>query len=94
MTADLVKYLLHRPIASILEKSTEKNDLKALKVMCVIDFEMDKRGYYVQMEKHHKLKEQLLNFHSFGSLQFYDCRVNAGIGSRVLQCKFCELIGM
>lgn len=93
MIKRLTEYLSGRPIAPILKESKEKGDLKALKVMCVVDYYMQKCNLYDRMKQQPKLLCQLMGFHSYGSFKFYDCHVVSEISSHVLQCKFCELAG-
>lgn len=93
MIDKLIEYLKKRPIAPILVGSKEKNDLKALKLMCVVDYYAEKHGHFKEIRKFPKLMHQLLNFRSYSNFQYYDCHVNSGIGARLLQCKSCELVG-
>lgn len=93
--AMLTKHLLERPIAPIFENCSEKNNLTALRFMFIVDYHTLKLNLYVRIDKssHPKLLTQLLKFDQFETFKYYDYRMNSKIGRRVLQCKYCELIG-
>ncbi|XP_055321043.1 uncharacterized protein LOC129577653 [Sitodiplosis mosellana] len=92
MIDNLIGYLSKRPIAPILQSSAEKDDLRALKLMSVIDYYTEQRTLYAKMTHQPKLQHHLQDFHSYANFKYYDCQVNSAIGKRLLQCKFCELV--
>lgn len=90
----IAAHLKRGPFATIFDQSNEKTDSIALKVMCIIDYNVQGLDLYRRMEAAGpKLLTQLLKFHSFGQLKYYDYIVGSEIGKRVLQCKFCEFTG-
>lgn len=93
--AALTIHLQQKPIATILENCSEKNNLTALRFMCIVDYHTRERNLYMRIgaSSHPKLLAQLLQFRQFETFKFYDYRVNTKIGKRVLKCKYCELIG-
>lgn len=88
-------HLSKRPMARILERTNEKNNPVALRLMCIIDYYMEERRLYSRISKTQspKLLIQLLKFHTFVSFKYYDYRASRKVGDKVLRCKFCELIG-
>lgn len=88
-------YLHTRPIAPILEQSDEKENLIALKVMCVLDFEMEQNHLYdrIQNAKRDTLMMQLMQFHTFQSFKFYEYNVKREIKQFALRCTACGLLG-
>lgn len=91
--AAILSYLSRRPIAPIVEKSNEKNNVRALQLMCIVDHHMGQRKMYDRFAGHPKMLTQLLQFHSFVSFKYYDYRANSKMFQKLMQCKFCELIG-
>lgn len=79
--------------APILENSKEKYDVKAVKLMFVVDFFMTEHNLYEKINPHPKMLNELLQFNSYGSFKYYGCQVNRRIDNRLLKCTFCELIG-
>lgn len=66
----------------------------AVKLMCIVDYNVQRLNLYELMRAAYpKLVAQLLQFHSYGMFKYFDYTVGLEIGQRVLQCKFCELIG-
>ncbi|XP_055297485.1 uncharacterized protein LOC129566022 [Sitodiplosis mosellana] len=94
MNSRILEHLRGRPIAPIVNASSEKSDTKALKMMCILDYELDVSGLYPQIETIPKLKTQLLKIHSFASFKYfrYNLAKEAIINDKVLKCKHCELI--
>lgn len=87
-------HLRKGPFASIFEQSNEKDDHVALKLMCIVDYNVKRWGLYKHMQDTNpRLLAQLMQFQSYGKFKFYDYQVGHEIGKRVLQCKFCDLIG-
>lgn len=93
MHVKLIDYLSNRRIAPILHNSTEKDDLIALKLMCIIDYYTEQGKLYSNIEREPKLLTQLMQFKSYGSFTYYDCIVDRVNGECLLQCEFCEFIG-
>lgn len=94
MAAKLLEHLKDRPIAPIALESKENQDIQALKLMCVIDFQVAKKNFYTEIEKHPKLLNKLLGFHSFKSYQYFEYSMpRSSVGGKILQCRKCELIG-
>lgn len=95
MTLDsaILAYLSRRPIIQILDKSHEKNNVRALQLMCIIDHHMEERKMYERFAEHPKMLTQLLQFHSFVSFKYYDYCAHSKVFQKLLQCKFCQLIG-
>lgn len=91
----IAAYLRTRPIAPILEQSDEKENLIALKVMYILDFEMDRNELYTRMENVNcdTLLMQLLRFHTFKSFKFYEYTVKRELKRLTLQCTVCGLLG-
>lgn len=90
----ITEYLRTRPIAPILERSVEKDNLIALKFM--LDYEMEQRKLYRRIQNINSaslLMMQLMQFHSFESFRFYDYVVKQEVNKLVLQCSSCGLIG-
>lgn len=92
--ARIVEHLRGRPIAEIFEQSNEKDNIVALKLMCILDFYMEHLNFYAKIEATNpNLLGLLLQFSSFASFKYYDYVVPKAIGTRVLRCKFCDLVG-
>lgn len=89
---NLCEYLRQRPIGPILSNSSEKDNLRALKLMTVIDYYTDQRSLYAKIKIEPKLLQQLMQFYSYANFEYFDCQVNRAVGDRLLQCKFCEFI--
>lgn len=88
-------HLSKRPIALVLERSSEKTNPIALQLMCIIDYYMEERHLYARISKtqNPKLLMQLMKFHTYISFKYYDYRASRKIGDKILRCKFCNLIG-
>lgn len=88
-------HLSKRPIAPILEQSSEKTNAIALQLMCIMDYYMEERRLYGRIAKMQcpKLFMQLMKFHTFVSFKYYDYRASRKIGDKILRCKFCDLTG-
>ncbi|XP_031622453.1 uncharacterized protein LOC116340226 [Contarinia nasturtii] len=89
----LQTYLSNRPIGPIFHNSKEKDDLEALKLMCVLDYYATNRKLYPIIMAQPKLLQHLMQLNSYSSFQYYNCQVNHAIGERQFQCAFCELLG-
>lgn len=87
----LTEYLSNRRIASVFEKSDEKMDLQALKLMCIVDNECEKSVYH-KIESYPKMFKQLLKFKSYSNFKYFDCRIDSALNNRILQCFFCEFV--
>lgn len=87
-------HLRGRPIAQIYEQCNEKDDIKALKLLCILDFKLEQLGLYTKINATNpKLLKLLMGFHTFASFKYYDYAVKKEIGTRILRCKFCDLVG-
>lgn len=94
LIAQIVRHLRGRPIACIFEQSHEKDNLIALKLMCILDSEMDRLNLYAEINATNpKLLGLLLRCTSFATFKYFDYAVKKEIGPRILRCKFCELVG-
>lgn len=95
MYSKMLEHLRGRLIAPILETSNEKFNSRALKMMCILDHELEQSGLYLEMTSMPKLKLQLLNLHSFASFKYfkYTLMKEAKIDNKILKCKQCEVIG-
>lgn len=92
MRPNVLEHLMSRPIASIVENSKERCNEIALKLMCIVDYRLEKLKLYPEMEAISKLTEQLLKFHSFGSFNYFNYKMPYNMfGTKVLKCKNCEL---
>lgn len=91
----IAQHLQKRPFVRIFENSREKNNINALKLMCILDFHTEHSGLYAKIGQSSlpKLQSNLLQFREFHKFKYYNYRVDPRIRDRVLQCKFCELIG-
>lgn len=91
----ITAHLKNRPIAAILEQCDEKDDFKALQLLCIIDYYVEKANLYPRIigSSCPKLISQLFQFRHFGGFRFYDFRANHRVKKFVLQCKLCELTG-
>lgn len=90
----ILDHLMNRPIDSIVVNSMEKDFDIALKMMCVIDYCVEKRGLYNEIKQTPKLLEQLMRFKSFGSFKFFEYKLKKSLlVKKLLQCDICEFIG-
>lgn len=91
----IAAYLRTRPIAPILALSDESRGLAALKVMFVLDYEMERSRMYerIQSADSDTLLLQLLHFHTFQSFKFYEYNVRKEMKPFALQCTACGLLG-
>lgn len=93
-TDQIAAHLRGRPFAEIFEQSHEKDNVIALKLMCILDFQMEQLNLYTKIQATKpKLLGLLLQFSSFASFKYYDYAVKKEIGARVVRCKFCDLVG-
>ncbi|XP_055299876.1 uncharacterized protein LOC129567244 [Sitodiplosis mosellana] len=95
MNSKMLEHLSGRPIASIVNASSEKYNSNALKMMCILDYQLENSGFYQDKEivAMPKLMRQLLNVHSFASFKYIKYRNAAEVNDKVLKCKYCQLIG-
>ncbi|XP_055317513.1 uncharacterized protein LOC129576422 [Sitodiplosis mosellana] len=95
MNSKLLEHLSGRPIAPIANVSEEKHNRNALKIMCILDYKLEKSGWYREMSTMKKRLMQLMNIHSFGTFKYikYSLAKEAKIHGKVLKCKRCEIIG-
>lgn len=87
------QHLQKGPFAPIYDLSNEKSNHIALKLMCIVDYHVQRWDLYTRIQESNnvKLLSQLMAFRSYGSFKYYDYQ--AAMGKRVLQCKFCDLTG-
>lgn len=94
---EVQEYLLSRPIRVAFSQlnDDEKNDETAIKFMCVVDFEVQRKNLYEQMATTNipKLFQQLLGFHSYKYFTYYDYQDSSLLSGKNLQCRQCELFG-
>lgn len=95
MNTKLLEHLQSRPIAPIVNGSKETTNLSALKVLCILDHQLEVNELYPEMNEMPKLMGQLLRFHSFGSFRYihYKLPKHVNVDDKILKCKQCELIG-
>lgn len=94
MNSKLKEHLRNRDIAPILAQSTENDDEMALKMMCIIDHALLKRGFYSQIIAEPKLIHQLLGFKSFSSFNYWKyIKPLKFPDDYVLECWNCKLVG-
>lgn len=85
---------MKRPFASIVSSSSEKDNDIALKVMCVVDYYMEKHDLYRQINSVPKLMEQIFKFKSYAMFQYYKYALKKTLmRDRPLQCECCEFMG-
>lgn len=90
----IAQHLKKGLFAPIFEQSAEKTDPVALKMMCVVDYNVQCWNLYHRMQAvGPKLMRQLMQFRSYGTFKYYDYLVGSDIEKFVLKCKFCDLIG-
>lgn len=93
----IAQHLEKQMIAPIFRDSDEKNNLIALKLMCVVDYHVSHNNLYnrIKMQTEYpKLLKELLSFRSFGSFAYYNYQMNKSkFGKMVFKCKWCELVG-
>lgn len=94
MNSKLKEFLKTRKIAPIVAKSAERDNEMALKVMCVFDHFLEKSGLFSHLEKQPKLFNQLLNFKSFASFNYWKYFKPQKFNKEyVLVCRVCKLVG-
>lgn len=94
MTSKVLEHLQSRPIASIANVSSEIGNNSALKLICIIDYELEISKLYTEIATVPKLTEQLLNFHSLGSFKYISYQLPKYLfGNKLLRCKICQLVG-
>lgn len=87
----IMDHLMSRPIETIVVNSMEKDFDIALKMMCVIDWCVDKKDLYTEIKATPKLLDQLLRFRYFGSFQFREYQLKKSLlTNKLLQCESCE----
>lgn len=92
--AAIAQHLRKGPFAVIFDRSNEKGDDIALKLMCIVDYNAQRLDLYARMQAAQpKLLAQLMQFQSFGTFKYYDYQLGNQLGIRVLKCKCCDLTG-
>lgn len=96
----MLDHLSARPIGPIIGclDENEENDETALRLMCIIDYELERRtNFYKRISetKLPKLLHELLGFHSYKSFQYYDYIGNCQFNRKYLHCKYgqCQFFG-
>lgn len=92
MNSKMLEHLRGRKIAPILNTSIGSNTT-ALKMLCILDYEMEKANLYTEILAMPKLLGQLLSFHSFTQFHYFKYNLPMETDGKVLKCKYCELIG-
>lgn len=88
------EHLMSRPMASIYLSSDEKNNKVALKLMCVIDFLVQKSRLNDEIDSVPNLRHQLLQLSSFESFGYYEYLGSCDcLQLEVYKCKLCGLFG-
>lgn len=96
MDSKMLKHLRSRPVAPIVDASIDKfNNTNALKIMCIIDYELQRSQLYLELEATPKLMKQLLNIYTFTPFKYfkYNLTKDVNIHGKILKCKNCEIIG-
>lgn len=89
--SSIINHLMARPISPIL--GTQSDSEVALKIMCIIDYCLEKSHLYSDILQYPKLLEQLLRFKSYEQFQYYEYKMKKTPFSRlVLGCQCCELV--
>lgn len=90
----VLNHLMTRPISPIVSNSMEKDCDIALKIMCVIDYHMEIKYLYGEIEAVPKLLEQIFRFRYFRLFRYYAYNLRKSlVGNKLLQCECCEFIG-
>lgn len=94
MSSKLLEHLQSRPISSILNVTSENGNHNELKLICVLDYELEISNLYTKITAVPKLGEQLLMFHSLGSFKYFSYKFpKCLMGKKLLKCKVCQLVG-
>lgn len=94
MSAKILEHLMSRPIASIVSSSQEKTNVIALKLMCIVDYQLEIANMYPEITAIPTLAHQLLAFHSYASFKYLKYKLPEYFaGKKMLKCKHCELFG-
>ncbi|XP_055297488.1 uncharacterized protein LOC129566023 [Sitodiplosis mosellana] len=94
MSLKVLQHLQSRPIASILNVSREKESIRTLKLICILDYELETANLYQEMAAIPQLGERLLKFHSLGSFKYFSYKLEKYLlGKKLLRCKVCQLVG-
>lgn len=90
MGEEIIEHLKKRPIASLLRRIESES---ALKLLCIVDWRLQKFKLYEHIVKHPKLLEQLVCFRSYEQFHFYEYRMKKDpFGMNLLQCECCEFV--
>lgn len=89
---------MQRPFAHIfnnIRNNEDKNDLIALQLMCILDFQAESTNLYKRIEETQqpKLLLDLMGFRSYKSFIYYEYQGHGHLDGRYLKCRFCELYG-
>lgn len=89
---------MQRPFARIfdnIQNNEEKDDLVALQVMCILDFQAETMELYKRIEEtgQPKLLLDLMRFRSYKSFIYYEYQGHGQLDGKYLKCRYCELYG-
>lgn len=95
MLDEVIQHLHSRPIKPIFDLCMSNENEIGLKVMCILDYYLEKSRLYEGISAHPKLLPQLLRFNSFSNFHFFEFVVNFPLNQWLLRCKAykCEFIG-
>lgn len=94
LTTHLLDHLKNRKIAPIVESSKEKDNIIALKIMCVFDYLLEKNQLYAEIEKTPKLLHQLLELKSYAKFHYWQYPAYSKFDKNyLLVCTICKVIG-
>lgn len=94
MNLKVLDHLQSRPIAIVSNVLTENGNSSALKLICVLDYELEMTKLYTEIAAIPNLSEQLLKFHSFAKFKYFSYKLPKYLfGNKLLRCKFCRLVG-
>lgn len=94
MSSKVLEHLKNRPIAAVRNVLSERDSIDALKLICILDYELEKANLYAEMAAVPKLSEQLLKFYSLSSFKYFSYKLEKFLlGKRLLRCKVCQLVG-
>lgn len=93
MNGKILKHLKTRPIAWIVSKPREIDDVNALKFICALDYMLEVNGLYPEIMNTPDLIVFLTNFHSFEAFKYIKYSLPKECKGKLLQCKYCKFFG-
>lgn len=94
MSSKLLEHLQCRPIASIVNLSRENDSSSMLKLISLLDYELETSNLYEKILPIPKLPVQLLTFQSLASFKYFSYKLPKYLfGDKLLKCKVCHLVG-